>query len=261
MSAKASSSSELHLVTFATREQCVLLHCWLGWYAWWLAASDTKQYHLQLQHYIPPPNITGAAAASKIRWRHITLQKLAMMNRVVQRLPLHAQVLFSDLDVLPLQPYSRLVPLPEEITCMPEPPGHGGRTGRHVVNTGLIGVRVSPRTRRFFSHASWLTGQYPKLMDQDIVNWLLLAKPNTKMHHRGLRWTTWPRGLTTGVMEDVSNQTVAFHAIFAVSTEAKLARMREAYRRAGANLARPSMCDATATSSCARADPEQPPSP
>ena len=203
----------------------------------------TAQYRLTLQHLVL--NTTGAAKVfasgstkdtakgiGKQYWQQVVLQKLSVVRRVIEKLPINATALFTDQDVIPLAPWATLLPLPDELTFMREPPGHGGRTGRHIVNSGFFGVRVNVRTRRFFAHCAWTAMRYPRLIDQDITNWLLLAKPGERLHQR-VGWTTWPRRLVTGILEEVTNQTIAYHAIFSATTEAKLARLHEAHRRAG----------------------------
>mmetsp|Transcript_40901 Transcript_40901/g.108104 ORF Transcript_40901/g.108104 Transcript_40901/m.108104 type:complete len:187 (+) Transcript_40901:63-623(+) len=138
----------------------------------------------------------------------------------MHQLPMGSTLMFSDLDVVPLRPPSSLLPLPYNLTFMREPPGHGGKTGRHIVNAGLYALHVNTATRKFVNHWGWLTRTRSKLMDQDTANWILLAKAGQPMHHPGLDWGTWPRHLVTGLIADVrGNETAAFHAIFSTGPE------------------------------------------
>jgi hypothetical protein len=74
-------------------------------------------------------------------------------------------------------------------------------------------------------------------MDQDIANWVLLAKPGQTYYHRHLDWGTWPRNLATGLLEDVNtNETAAFHAIFVSGIGPKLGRIAEGIVRGQARV-------------------------
>ena len=181
------TTDTIHILAFVTRESCELLACWLRWVSHWLTAPDAAAtFRLTIQHHIPPPNATTAGA----RWGHVLRQRLSFVLGMLQTLSAGSHVFFTDVDVVPFQSYSALLPLPADLTYMREPPGHGGRTGRHIVNAGFFGLRVTPKVVRYFGHQSWLAKEYPRLMDQDIANWLLLAKPGARMHHRGLDWAT-----------------------------------------------------------------------
>lgn len=98
-------------------------------------------------------------------------------------------------------------------------------------------MHVSASTRKFMNHWAWLTRRYPKLMDQDIANWVLLAQPGQTYYHRHLDWGTWPRNLATGLLEDVNtNETAAFHAIFVSGIGPKLGRIAEGIVRGQARV-------------------------
>ena len=217
----------VHLLAFTTPHSCVLLQCWLRWMGVWMSDPHASaEIKLTVQSYLPDANFSSP----KSRWRHVLLQRISCVYNMLEQLPVGSTFLFTDLDVVPFRPLTTLLPLPAELTYMREPPGHGGRTGRHIGNSGLFGVRVNPKTRKFFGHLKWLAKQYPRLMDQDLVNWLLLAKPGNSMHHP-VQWATWPNTLVTGLLGEVTSETVAYHAIFANETSIKLAKLSEAFRR------------------------------
>ena len=234
----------LHILLFATRDSCGLLSCWLHWASSWLVAEAFVDYRLHLGMHTPTgANISATGEFRSSRWLEVLRARLSFISGTIHSLPLGSNVMFSDLDVVPLMPPASLLPLPYNITFMREPPGHGGRTGRHIVNAGLYAMHVSTATRKFVNHWVWLTRQYPRMMDQDTANWILLAKPGQPMHHSDLDWGTWPRSLATGLLDDIApNETVAFHAIFTTGTRAKLARISEALVRGGGAVARLPAC-------------------
>ena len=221
--------SVLHILAFRTDDAC-LFPCWQRWMDVWMAASKAEgnvDYVMHVERYSSPPNLMR-----KDRWRHIINARVSFISSLLsEKLPDNSVALFSDLDVVPMRPPSSLLPLPYDITFMREPPGHGGATGRHIVNGGLFAVRNCKRTRRLFGHVKWLLKQRPSLMDQDVLNWILLAPPRSRMHHHNLSWGTWPRELASGLLEDVTVQMAAFHAIFAVDDEAKLHRLGRAFQK------------------------------
>lgn len=229
-------TTTVHLLAFVTREACPMLRCWLRWFTRLLslapeAGRSSVEYSLQLQTYaLPANNFT-----QRERWTHVLNARLTFVLRVLNALPRGAIVVFTDLDVVPFRPLSALLPLEHDLTFMREPPGHGGRTGRQIANAGFYAVRVSKAALRFFGHVRWLARKRPTLMDQDIVNWILLARPGTSMYHN-VSWSTWPRALATGVVADITDQTAAFHSIFATSHDEKVLRLRKALRRHEAAL-------------------------
>lgn len=218
----------LHILAFYTPDAC-LLACWKRWISHWLDAPtssmDNVEYRLSMKMYSPPEPVIG-----KERWRHVINARVSFILHSLDALPLGAVVLFTDLDVVPFRPPSKLLPLPYDITFMREPPGHGGRTGRHIVNAGFFAMRNGKNIKQLIGHWRWILKGRPNLMDQDVANWLLLAKPSTKMYHN-VSWGTWPRSIATGLLEDVAPETCAFHAIFAVSDDEKLIRLNEAFDR------------------------------
>jgi hypothetical protein len=229
------SSNVLNILAF--NSHACLLPCWLSWLSQWLNVPSTIEYRFEMKTYTSPPGLTG-----KDRWRNVVNEKVSFVLSALDKLPDGAQVLFSDLDVVLFRPPSLLLPLPFDMTFMREPPGHGGKTGRHIVNTGLFAVRNRWSVRSVIGHWKWLLKQRDSLLhDQDVANWVLLAKPGTGMHHKNVSWGTWPAQVATGQVEDVTDATVAFHAIFTVTDDEKLARIGKAFERhaaAAATLAR-----------------------
>ena len=149
-SARASSESYsvVHVLAFVTRESCALLSCWLHWMAIQLAAQRALEIELHVRSYTPPGLITTEHA----RWRDVLQQRLSFVSEMLERLPFGSMACFTDLDVVPFRPLTLLFPPPSELTFMREPPGHGGKTGRQVVNGGFYAMRVTKTTRQFFGY-------------------------------------------------------------------------------------------------------------
>ena len=232
------SRETIHVLAFATRESCMMLECWLRWASSWLVTDDQPglgaayDYSIHLVRHTPNVSRASSGLMRTDRWYAVLRDRLLFVRDQVHALPINSKILFMDLDVVPLRPPANLLrPLPpHDITFMREPPGHGGRTGRHIVNAGLYLVVVSLASRRFLGHWAWLTHQQRKLHDQDTANWILLAKSGQSMHHADLRWGTWPHTTAAGRLEDVTNETIAFHAIFATGEE-KLGKIAGAIER------------------------------
>jgi hypothetical protein len=224
------AKSILHVLVFVTREACWLLACWLRWASVWLITDDALDYRLQL-HVHTPFNITSTSSFAKSeRWHAVLRDRLEFVREAVERLPVGSTILFTDLDVIPFRAPSALLPLRHDLVFMREPPGHGGKAGRHIVNSGLFAIRVTKDTRKFVGLWAYWTRRYPRLMDQDVANWMLLAKPGDRMHFLDVDWGTWPRSIASGLLDDISNATVAFHAIFTTGRE-KADRIAEAFNR------------------------------
>jgi hypothetical protein len=229
--------TQVHILAFVTKEACRMFGYWVAWLSHSLLlpeSGDTRtgsfRYKLNVLTYNPPQN-----CSQRERWRHVLNERMSVVLNALNRMPERAILLFSDVDVVFFHPLASLLPWTahHELTFMREPLGHGGATGRHVVNGGLFAARPTRRVKRFFGHARWLANQRPKLMDQDIYNWLLLAPPSSRMHHRNLSWATWPHKLVTGTPSQVTARTVAFHAIFARTHNEKCTRVRAAFQQRG----------------------------
>ena len=115
-----------------------------------------------------------------------------------------------------------------------------------MVNGGFYVIRNSPSVRAFLANVVAKGKMFPKLHDQDIANAILLSfirhprandfgLPNPRGKPR-LNWGVFPRTLVTGRLEEVNEQTVAYHAIGAENTSHKAARLADAFQRSGTSL-------------------------
>jgi len=212
--------------------------CWMRWVNDMLLrerkAGLKLEYRIQLRLFELPANASGTGTKGDERWLAAVRAKVNFVMQLAYELPLRSLLVFTDLDVLPFRSYTALFPLPHEITFMREPAGHGGRTGRHIVNTGLYALRVSHITRKFLGHWAWCHSrrgpakQYGKLMDQDTANMILL-NPRSRRNYE-IDWGTWPLTLVTGSLQEVTNSTAAYHAIFATGDD-KFAQLSDALRQ------------------------------
>ena len=260
--------SVIHLVAFATRHSERMQACWLRWASSMMVHDTTPQLsyrlHLRTHH---PGNVSAAALSAKAKvatattppgafqtaaWYAAVNAKMAAWRDLL--VDLHAAgrdndfVIISDLDVAPLQPYSKLLACREhDITFMREPKGHGGSFGPHLVNTGFSLIRNTEQVRAFFTNVCSRNAKYPRLHDQDIANALLygnlVGHPRARSYGlpspRGrplLDWAVFPVSHVTGELEDVSEQTIAFHAIDAQNSTHKLAKLAAVFRRSGTAL-------------------------
>ena len=114
------------------------------------------------------------------------------------------------------------------------------------MNGGFYVIRNTPDVRAFLVNVVAKGKMFPKLHDQDIANAILLKfirHPRAKYFGlrdtRGkprLNWGVFPRALVTGRLEEVNEQTVAYHAIDAENTTHKAARLSDAFQRSGTSL-------------------------
>ena len=140
--------------------------------------------------------------------------------------------LLSDLDVLPLRPYSSIVEyfLASErrhgaldLLFMSEPPGSCGMTP-WVANTGFMLMRNSRIVRDFWRWVQQTSRG--KMFDQDIANFLLVKK----LKPGEVRWGLLPSSLVSANLSDVSRELGAFHAV-GVSGRGKFDVLEAAWRR------------------------------
>eukprot|EP00316_Scyphosphaera_apsteinii_P022212 CAMPEP_0119300934 /NCGR_PEP_ID=MMETSP1333-20130426/2818_1 /TAXON_ID=418940 /ORGANISM="Scyphosphaera apsteinii, Strain RCC1455" /LENGTH=162 /DNA_ID=CAMNT_0007302873 /DNA_START=371 /DNA_END=856 /DNA_ORIENTATION=+ len=124
-------------------------------------------------------------------WKTGTREKVRWVNEVLAQYKRAPEIiwLITDLDVMPLRPYSHLVTWfvrqPHEIVFMREP-GHSLGLGgvKWVANTGFILLRNTPRVRDFVGHWYFRVRVNRKLLEQDLANWLLVKH----VGHRELNW-------------------------------------------------------------------------
>lgn len=236
------------MLTVASRETSVLLGCARRWLAH-AESLDSAPYEHEVASF--GSNASGTGEYMDARWKDAVRAKPSSLSALLRRLPPRAEVLLLDTDVVTLRPLRRALPAlgpATDMLFMREPAGHGGATGRMVVNTGFVLVRNSRRSQQFAAHWAWrLKGHAKRLTDQDVANWILLhpTQFNT-LNRTRLRWSFLPRSLAATEPEQVGPSTAAYHAIFASGTAAKLGRLRRAIRGANRSAELAPMCAALA---------------
>jgi hypothetical protein len=171
--------------------------------------------------------------------------KVSYMNQILKEFSAAHQaedewILFTDLDVVPLRPFSSLPPLRPDSTSkaslwfMQEIHQLRGPLGSWAVNSGFYLLRNTKAVRRFVHDWHGMLTSNKKLRDQDAANFLLNKGTPTK----GFAWASFDEADVTGNASRVDSRTVAFHAIHARWPSDKVHRLREAlarYRAANAN--------------------------
>jgi len=256
----------LHLITFSTHHSERMQSCWLQWASHVMARDTTPQQHYRLYlrthdasnvSTVRPKGrrVTAGGAAGTYQtatWYAALRDKMFAIQEVLEETKASARevdaYVITDLDVVPLRPYSELLAcLEHEITFMKEPDGHAGSFGAHVVNGGFYVVRNTANVRAWFTNVASRFKKYPRLHDQDIANALLLAHirhpraaaiglPYVSRGKPELNWGVFPTSRVTGVVDEVRNETVAYHAIFSTNSSDKMANITRAMRRSGTTL-------------------------
>ena len=217
-----------------------------------MAARERRQqsvsrvrYEFNVGFYSLPPE-RGATTGGKFMsapWRRASkaridlLQSLLTANAREDARTRNRLYLLSDLDVVPLRPYSALAEhfiareqaeggrdatARPEILFMRELPGSCGMTA-WLANTGFMIMRNSHRIRNFWRWVS--STSRGKMYDQDIANFLLVRKlkPNE------VPWGLLPQSLVGANASAVTAETAAFHAV-GVSGGAKFDALERAWR-------------------------------
>ena len=244
------------------------------------------EYSLHVQHFAPTGNdLSDTFGASA--WNQALRAKVSFAAQFMQRAAPNALVLFTDLDVIPLGPYSSLVhamPPSRELTWQYT------RVGHMPANTGLYLMRNTPSVRDFLD--VWLgavrAGVTMRKDDQRHANSILSTvydcpERDVWNNHNNLsaalrnfttlNWHVWPTTLTSGFLRDATNfpsaqRFVAFHALGWGNTTDKLMRINAmlAERRYEARLkgvssgvhAWQQSCNAVAESAACLADSPPP---
>lgn len=145
------------LVTYSSPRLHSFLSCWMEAVGGILKADPTTDYHVNILR--PSGNDCALANASlpDSEYRARLLEKVDVLHSLLERLlkgGVHEHIIFTDVDVLLLQPLSRLwahLPQEADIGFMAEP--RNSRSG--PLNTGVMAIRrLTPSVVHFF--AVWL---------------------------------------------------------------------------------------------------------
>ena len=262
------SCPTLHVLAFATRQSGALLACWMRWWAAMVARqSEPMQLHLRSHSLSASPQAkgnsgggggsglgslnrytsVGTSAVSEVvvggngRVRSSAEHRLASRAKVfwVEQLLKEAAKghkrdlwLFTDVDVAPLGSYwdlARSATSSHEIVFMAEPQTSDGGLSTWVANSGFYALRNTARVRRLMQHWAERLMSNARMLDQDVLNWLLL----TRLQPGELDWGLFDGGAATANATAVGPQTVAYHAAGVAGVERKAAKLREAFARRG----------------------------
>ena len=209
--------SMLTVLAGATQDIPKQISCWLQWMSDMTAADGICEYQL---HMVLRPKKTSVATLTTHRF------KLDYIESTLSRLPDGAPLIFSDLDVLPIRPYSLLLEakdasghsvLRRDAVFMREP--SGSKMG--FLNSGFFLMRNSPAVRSLV--VAWRAALRKDQGDQLALNRVLQRNGdsiNASRHsnvdsiYTGIDWHVFERMTVAGLITSVhSHRTVAYHAI------------------------------------------------
>ena len=195
-------------------------------------SSINYELHLQQSNDLAM-NMTDQGSFQSKAWVDAQLRKVQHVGRSLRRLPEGTFVLLTDLDVMPLNPYSRLIknmPPTHDLMMM-------NNYQKHLIaNGGFYLMRNTANMRTFVDR--WIremitVGLTPRNDDQRFLNVMLME---LKKRNQTLRWKTLPHELVTAKFPSrwVGPELIAFHAIGRPTARSKLQRMDEVLARLAA---------------------------
>lgn len=241
-----------------------MLTCWLAWFKRMTLRDTLLSYEVHMQMGEWDASNSSESSWRSSAWLEGIMQKVRFLLTTIHQVPEGALVLLTDLDVMPLNPYSGLVaamPPSRDLMMM-----HNYQT-HFVANSGFQLLRNNVRTRLFVD--TWLAemmrfGLSPNKDDQRFFN-IILYDIETRPDKRpglNLSWATFPHNLVGAKLDGrfVTPRTIAFHALGRPSSRSKLQRMDEVLQLlhsgsdARSSLVWQRPCDRTAieSSGCSR---------
>ena len=257
-------SPTMHILALSTPQTCWMLACWTTWIRRMMLRDPSTAYELHVRTYTP----TGVAEHSKERykseaWYDSVFTKVGFVSHFMRHAAENATVLFTDLDVVPLGPYSLLVallPPTREMTWM-----YTGQKIAHMpVNSGFYLMRNTPNVRAFLGewHRQIQARTLPKDSDDQRYANVLLTR-GLVAGNISLLWNVFPSSAVTAWVHDgpkpvhITSSTLAFHAVGRATVANKLARIDEAFNalrnasgRAGTRCMWQRSCTAAEAASC-----------
>ena len=227
---------ELTVVAFSTAETEGLLQCWMAWMPTLMAADAKITYHVHVVR-LHAPILSDSFAAYRRGLRSKVSEASAYIDMLMSAHRRRSPVLFTDVDVVPLRPFSELLPTMRsfDLVFMREPIG----SGSGFLNTGVYLLWPTPRVQHFMQ--TWAANINDELWsDQLVANRLLWGWQATtpasfepastlpdvnKTLWKGLRWDTFSPQTVAGVDPQVTvvrGATVAYHAIIVLDKRAAL---------------------------------------
>ena len=220
-----------------------LSSCWVAWMESMIARDASITYTLHLHRPKPPDR--AAPLSEEGRWRAAMLERWDWVADVVEAARVrprggNSTFIFTDMDVIPLRPYSTLLPLLGDDqdavfarTMIARP--------REPVNLGFVLFRPSNAMLAFVHNLSRRVAAFVDTdrVDQVAAGALLRGQRNgpVRGQHGGngvLRWGLLPADIiATGRTELISPTTIAFHAVGTLSPLSKLRALQKAFEVSG----------------------------
>ena len=226
----------LHILATSTPQTCKMMACFLVWMRRMMLYDTTVDHQLHLKTYTPPNGTSGAGEFLSASYNSATASKAALIGGFLRTVPDGTVVVFTDLDIVPFEPYSELpghVPPERELTFMYNNIPH------EPVNTGFMMIRNSERVRDFMDR--WkaqmeavlrsVDDDYKKIrppFDQKMANLVIRRLPKS---NRSVRWGVFDNHLVTGLPDFVGKCTFAYHAISVGNHSGKMGRIDGAFAR------------------------------
>jgi hypothetical protein len=252
------SSPLKHLVVaaFTTREEEVfeLDSCWLSHMHSMIAHDNQLSYDLNLRLVRPAAHDSNG---HRRMWDGAHEKPGFLHAQLSNRMPAAQQeaILSSDLDVVPLRPYSQLLAWKTsgaaEMLFMHEV---RGEQAAGPANTGVILLRNTPGVRGFLR--AWQSliecDGYPKFLGNQPALNVLLGQPSALVGHGDMAahvgecvhkmgfqgpppWGFLDQNEVAGNPDNITERTVIYHA-FKLASSAKLAALKKAVALSGSEL-------------------------
>ena len=223
----------LTVLAGATRDVPVQISCWLKWMSDMTAADNLCEYELHMVLRPPTTNVTKR----RIHW-----YKLDYIEETLRRLPDGAHLIYSDLDVLPIRPYSKLLEskdasghsvLGRDAVFM-RVPNASKASKRCSVNAGFFLMRASPAVRTLI--VAWRAALREGEGDQLALNRVLqnnASSSHSTVHseYRAVDWHVFERRTIAGLEKEVLPGTVAYHAVMAMPGASKNQKLLRVWNR------------------------------
>lgn len=221
----------IHIVSYSTPEVGRLFGCWHSWTAQSIEADAGHQYAVH-SHMLPSGVGGGHGQFGDGIWQAAVRHKVAAVLQLLQARhgPSYyvreedGVLIFSDVDVLPLRPYSVLAShlgSTTDIIFASTPSSLCRGAYRDVgnsacVNTGVYALRNSLATRRLFEAWVEVMGSENKtgrpFGDQSFIDDAIAAAASTSRGARPLRWARFNDSVVTNALPSITSRTVAYHA-------------------------------------------------
>ena len=218
----------------ATRDVPKQTSCWLQWMSDMTAADQLCEYELRMVLRPPTTNVTRLTT----HW-----YKLDYIEETLRRLPDGAHLIFSDLDVLPIRPYSKLLEskdasghpvLGRDAVFMRVPYVPNASKSVCFVNSGFFLMRASPAVRTLI--VAWRAALREGEGDQLALNRVLqynASSSQSTVHskYRAVDWHVFERRTIAGLEKEVLPGTVAYHAVMALPGAPKNQKLLRVWNR------------------------------